>query len=144
MQRLQIRPIVHNLGAPPTIPPSYVWVQTDRHTDAIITSDKCHIKCCVGMQQGTDRHTDKHLELCCHSNKIRALIANPHNSAQLQDTPTTPPSYIRLSSPKLHQDICAVVWKCGAVQNVCLTTFFVCLTVFIKICYSNVKTITSL
>jgi len=43
---LQIRPIVHNLGAPPTIPPNYIWfcvvVQecsdgqtlTDRHTDA--------------------------------------------------------------------------------------------------------------
>ena len=27
MYRLQIRPTVHNLTAPPTIPPSYIWVR---------------------------------------------------------------------------------------------------------------------
>jgi len=32
--------------------------------------------------------------LCCHSNKTRALIANPSNSAQLEGTPTIPQTYI--------------------------------------------------
>jgi len=31
---------------------------------------------------------------CDHSNKTRALIANLPNSAQLEGTPTIPPSYI--------------------------------------------------
>jgi len=31
---------------------------------------------------------------CCHSNETRAPIANPPNSAQLEGTPTIPPSYI--------------------------------------------------
>jgi len=48
VHRLQIRPVVHNQGAPPTIPSSYIWVralvwecgegqtdtQADRQTDA--------------------------------------------------------------------------------------------------------------
>jgi len=42
--------------------------------------------------------------LCCHSNETRAPIANPPNSAQLEDTPTISPSYIH---------ICAVVWEFG-------------------------------
>jgi len=35
------------------------------------------------------------------SNETRALIANPPNRAQLGDTPTIPPRYIR---------VCAQVW----------------------------------
>ena len=31
--------------------------------------------------------------LCCHSNETRAPIANPPNSAQLEGTPTIPPTY---------------------------------------------------
>jgi len=46
--------------------------------------------------------------LCCHSNKTRAPMANPPNSAQLEGTPTTPPSYIRVR---------AVVWACGEGQT---------------------------
>ena len=46
--------------------------------------------------------------LCCHSNETRAAIENPSNSAQLEGTPTIPPSYIR---------VCAVVWKCGKGQT---------------------------
>jgi len=42
--------------------------------------------------------------LCCHSNETRAPIANPPNSAQLEDTPTIPPTYIRVR---------AVVWAVG-------------------------------
>jgi len=44
------------------------------------------------------------VRVCCHSNEIRALIANPPNSAQLQGTPTIPPSYIRVR---------AAVRECG-------------------------------
>ena len=46
--------------------------------------------------------------LCCHSNKTRAPIANPPNSAQLGSTPTIPPSYIRVH---------AVVWARGYGQT---------------------------
>jgi len=42
--------------------------------------------------------------LCCHSNETRAAIANPPNSAQLEGTPTIPPTYIRVR---------AVVCECG-------------------------------
>ena len=45
--------------------------------------------------------------LCWHSNETRAPIANPPNSAQLEGTPTIPPSYIRVR---------AVVWECGEGQ----------------------------
>jgi len=34
--------------------------------------------------------------LCCHSNETRAPIANPLTIAQLEGTPTIPPSYIRI------------------------------------------------
>jgi len=34
--------------------------------------------------------------LCCHSNETHAPVANPDNSAQLEGTPTIPPSYIRV------------------------------------------------
>ena len=37
-----------------------------------------------------------HLALCCHSNEICALIANPPNSAQLDGTPYHSPSYIQV------------------------------------------------
>jgi len=40
-----------------------------------------------------------HFGLCCHSNKTRAPIANPPNSAQLGDTP--------YHSPKLHLGPCS-------------------------------------
>jgi len=46
--------------------------------------------------------------LCCHSNETRAPIANPPNSAQLEGTPTIPPTYIQ---------VCAVVWECGEGQT---------------------------
>jgi len=46
--------------------------------------------------------------LCCHSNETRAPIANPPNSAQLGNTPTILPSYIRIR---------AVVWECGEGQT---------------------------
>ena len=39
--------------------------------------------------------------LCCHSNETRALIANPRNSAQLEDTP--------YHSSKLHRGLCSSV-----------------------------------
>jgi len=42
--------------------------------------------------------------LCCHSNEARTLIANLPNSAQLEDTPNIPSSYIRVRT---------VVWECG-------------------------------
>jgi len=42
--------------------------------------------------------------LRCYSNETRAPITNPPNSAQLECTPTMPPSYIRVR---------AVVWECG-------------------------------
>ena len=41
--------------------------------------------------------------ICCHSNAIRAPIANPPNSAQLGGSPYHSPSYIRVR---------AVVWAC--------------------------------
>ena len=37
-----------------------------------------------------------HSALCCHSNKTRAPIANPSNSAQLVGSPTILPSYIQV------------------------------------------------
>jgi len=37
-----------------------------------------------------------HTRVFSHSNQTRALIANPPNSAQLEGTPTIPPSYIRV------------------------------------------------
>jgi len=43
-----------------------------------------------------------------HSNETRAPIANPPNSAQLQGTPTIPPSYIQVH---------AVVYECGEGQT---------------------------
>jgi len=43
-----------------------------------------------------------------HSNEIRALIANPPNSAQLEGTFTILPTYIRVR---------AVVWECGERQT---------------------------
>jgi len=46
--------------------------------------------------------------LRCHSNEARAPIANPPNTAQLEDTPTIPPTYIRVR---------AVVWECGEGQT---------------------------
>jgi len=45
-----------------------------------------------------------HSALYCHSNEI----TNPPNSAQLEGTPTIPPTYIR---------VCAVVWECGEGQT---------------------------
>jgi len=45
--------------------------------------------------------------LCCHSNETHAPIAKPPNSAQLEGTPTIPPTYIGVR---------AVVWECGEVQ----------------------------
>jgi len=45
--------------------------------------------------------------LCCHNNEIRAPIANPPNSAQLENTPYHSPSYIRVR---------AVLWECGEGQ----------------------------
>jgi len=41
--------------------------------------------------------------LCCHSNEIRALIANMPNRAQLGGNPTILPSYIQVHA----------VWECG-------------------------------
>jgi len=49
-----------------------------------------------------------HLALCCRCNETRAPIANPPNSAQLEGTPTIPPSYIRIR---------AVVWECDEGQT---------------------------
>jgi len=46
--------------------------------------------------------------LCCHSNETRAPITNPLNSAQLEGTPSIPPTYIRVR---------AVVWECGKGQT---------------------------
>jgi len=43
-----------------------------------------------------------------HSNKTHALIANPPNSAQLEDIPTIYPSYTGVR---------AVVWECGKGQT---------------------------
>jgi len=45
---------------------------------------------------------------CCHSNETHAPIVNPPNSAQLNGTPTIPPSYIRVH---------AVVWEWGKGQT---------------------------
>jgi len=51
----------------------------------------------------------KHSLTCCHSNEIRAQIANPPNNTQLEGTrPTIPPSYIQVR---------AVVWQCGEGQT---------------------------
>jgi len=44
----------------------------------------------------------------CHSNETHAPIADPPNSAQLEGTPTTPPSDIWAR---------AVVWECGQGQT---------------------------
>jgi len=44
--------------------------------------------------------------LCCHGNETGAPIANPPNSAQLEGTPTIPPTYIR---------VC--MWACGEGQT---------------------------
>jgi len=44
------------------------------------------------------------LALCCHSNETRAPIANLSNCAQLEGTPTIPPSYNRVRT---------VVWERG-------------------------------
>jgi len=46
--------------------------------------------------------------LCCHRNETHAPIANPPNSAQLERTPTIPPSYILVR---------AVVRECGEGQT---------------------------
>jgi len=46
--------------------------------------------------------------LCCHSNETSVSIANPPNSAQLEGTPTIPPSYIWVH---------AVVWAWGEGQT---------------------------
>ena len=43
-----------------------------------------------------------------HSNETRVPTANPPNTAQLEGTPTIPPSYVRVR---------AVVWKCGERQT---------------------------
>jgi len=50
------------------------------------------------------------VRLCCHSNETCAPIANLPSSAraQLEGTPTIPPSYIRIR---------AVVWECGEGQT---------------------------
>jgi len=46
--------------------------------------------------------------LCCHSNETRAPIENPPNRAQLEGTPTIPPTYIWLY---------AVVLECSKGQT---------------------------
>jgi len=51
--------------------------------------------------------------LCCHSNGIRAPIANPPNNAQLGGTRTIPASYIRFRA--------VVTWACCEVQTDRLT-----------------------
>jgi len=48
------------------------------------------------------------IRVCCHSNETCAPTANPPNSAQLEGTPTIPPSYIQ---------VCAVAWECGEGQT---------------------------
>ena len=48
------------------------------------------------------------LRLCCHSNETRTPIANSPNSAQLEGTPTIPPTYVRVR---------AVVWECSEGQT---------------------------
>jgi len=64
------------------------------------------------MQTGIERvqaFTDiSRSALCCHSNKIRAPIANLPNTAQLEGTPAIPPSYIWVR---------AVVWECSKAQT---------------------------
>jgi len=51
---------------------------------------------------------DERVGLCCHSNKTCAPIANPPRRAQLEGTPSIPPSYIRAR---------ALVWACGCGQT---------------------------
>ena len=46
--------------------------------------------------------------LCCQRSEARAPTANPPNSAQLEGTPTIPPTYTRVR---------AVVWECGEGQT---------------------------
>jgi len=70
VHRLQIRPIVHNYGASPTTPPSYIRVRaiaqacgrrqthTHRHTDAHVTKihfswSTTHVKCNNELAAGT-------------------------------------------------------------------------------------------
>ena len=49
-----------------------------------------------------------YVDVCCHSNEAHAPIEKPPNSAQLEDTPTIPQSYIRLHT---------VVWEYAARQT---------------------------
>jgi len=49
-----------------------------------------------------------HSALCYHSNETRASTANPPSSAQLEDTPTIPPTYTQVR---------AVVWECGEAET---------------------------
>ena len=46
--------------------------------------------------------------VCCHGNETRAPTTNLPCSAQLEGTPTIPPSYIW---------VCTVVWECGERQT---------------------------
>jgi len=61
-----------------------------------------------GIEQVQTLTDISHLALCSHTNETSAPIANPPNSAQLEDTPTTPSSYIWVH---------AVLWECGEGQT---------------------------
>jgi len=54
VHRLQIRPIVHNYGASPTTPPSYIWV-------------RAIVQACGRGQSHTQRHTDEQTDARVHN-----------------------------------------------------------------------------
>jgi len=62
----------------------------------------------IRHRASTSTHWHFTFVLCCHSNETHAPIANPPNSAQLEGTPTIPPSYIRVH---------AAVWECSKRQT---------------------------
>ena len=97
-----IYPFWYNIG---------LW-RTDKQTqdhDTYCVSTESHSK---NIKPGIERVqvlTDiSPSVLCCHSNKTRVPIANLSNSAQLEGTPTIPPTYIQVH---------AVVWECGKGQT---------------------------
>jgi len=70
----------------------------------------------LSTQQSKNRHrvsTSTRWHFTLHSNATRVMIANLPNTAQLQGTPTIPPSYIWVR---------AVVWECGEGQTDTQTT----------------------
>jgi len=95
----------------PTVGEWHPWI-SPRSFVSTSSASSWNLRCAyckinTGPKASTSTRWHFAFELCYHTNETGAPTANPRNSTQQEDTPTIPPSYIRIR---------AVVWECGEGQ----------------------------